>query len=300
MLETRTGKRGSIGTVDSSGDLNLQSQSGVIKTFSVAGLANSGNATFINAGRLRSQASSAAVGGVGGGVWFDGTTAQQSYVGRGGNSEAWTGIYANNGWRFTIADNGAARFNTTVGAFNDDLVIGPNQGSDADADLVLVSRSGKRITLKIFDTFGTFGIFGEPSGGAPRIQAGLATLSNGGVWTNASSRTLKTGFVPINPLDMLSKVMSLPLSTWTYKGSTEGTHLGPMAEDFKAIFGLAGDGKSIGTVDADGVALAAIQGLNLKLSQAEQENRLLREELSAAKAAFEVRLQALEGKRAEK
>ncbi len=54
--------------------------------------------------------------------------------------------------------------------------------------------------------------------------------------------------------------------------------MGPMAEDFKANFGLGGDGKSIGTVDADGVALAAIQGLNQKLKFANTENAALRAE----------------------
>jgi trimeric autotransporter adhesin len=54
--------------------------------------------------------------------------------------------------------------------------------------------------------------------------------------------------------------------------------MGPVAEDFKAAFGLAGDGKSIGTVDADGVALAAIQGLNQKL---ESENAALKARLDA-------------------
>ena len=49
-----------------------------------------------------------------------------------------------------------------------------------------------------------------------------------------------------------------------------------MAEDFKAAFGLGGDERYIGTVDSDGVALAAIQGLNAKLEArvAEQASEL--------------------------
>ena len=38
-----------------------------------------------------------------------------------------------------------------------------------------------------------------------------------------------------------------------------------MAQDFRAAFGLGFDDKGIATVDADGVALAAIQGLNEKV-----------------------------------
>ncbi|MFV1981316.1 MAG: hypothetical protein ACC655_09205, partial [Rhodothermia bacterium] len=46
-----------------------------------------------------------------------------------------------------------------------------------------------------------------------------------------------------------------------YKGGSGTDHIGPMAEDFFESFGLGGDERYIGTVDADGVALAAIQGL---------------------------------------
>jgi SMC interacting uncharacterized protein involved in chromosome segregation len=44
-----------------------------------------------------------------------------------------------------------------------------------------------------------------------------------------------------------------------------------VAEDFYAAFQLGTDEKHIGLVDEGGVALAAIQGLNLKLEQAVQE-----------------------------
>jgi len=44
-------------------------------------------------------------------------------------------------------------------------------------------------------------------------------------------------------------------------------HLGPMAQDFRAAFGLGEDDRHISSSDADGVALAAIQGLNQKLEE---------------------------------
>jgi hypothetical protein len=102
-------------------------------------------------------------------------------------------------------------------------------------------------------------------------------LSSGGTWTNASSRALKTGFEPVDVTDTLLRVLSLPLTRWEYRSSPlEGEHLGPVAEDFHAAFGLGADGQSISTTDATGVALAAIQGLNAKL---EAENAALRAEL---------------------
>jgi len=49
-----------------------------------------------------------------------------------------------------------------------------------------------------------------------------------------------------------------------------------MAQDFRTAFGLGTDERHIATVDADGVALAAIQGLNQKL---EGRSQLLEEKL---------------------
>jgi SMC interacting uncharacterized protein involved in chromosome segregation len=44
-----------------------------------------------------------------------------------------------------------------------------------------------------------------------------------------------------------------------------------MAQDFRAAFKLGVDDKHIATVDEEGVALAAIQGLNRKLESSVQE-----------------------------
>ncbi len=114
-----------------------------------------------------------------------------------------------------------------------------------------------------------------------------ARLTAGGVWTNASSRSLKTAFEAIDPLAVLAKVADLPVQGWRYKVEDASTrHIGPVAEDFQRLFGL-GDGESIGTVDADGVALAAIQGLVQKMDQAlaakDAEIAELRQELRSLK-----------------
>jgi hypothetical protein len=56
-----------------------------------------------------------------------------------------------------------------------------------------------------------------------------------------------------------------------------------MAQDFHAAFALGTDDKHIATVDADGVALAAIQGLNQKLAdelkRRDMENAALKQRL---------------------
>jgi hypothetical protein len=118
-----------------------------------------------------------------------------------------------------------------------------------------------------------------------------AYLSTGGSWVNASDRNKKENFERVDVRAVLEKVAVLPLTTWNYKSEDASTkHLGPMAQDFRAAFGLGNDEKGIGTVDADGVALAAIQGLNQKLEEQvkESETRLhaLEQEFSELKRAL--------------
>src|SRR4029079_9793366 len=78
-----------------------------------------------------------------------------------------------------------------------------------------------------------------------------------------SDRTLKTGFAAVDSRDVLQKLVSLPVSTWSYTAQGTGVkHLGPTAQDFRATFGLGEDDTTISVVDEQGVALAAIQGLH--------------------------------------
>ncbi|PQZ54620.1 MULTISPECIES: tail fiber domain-containing protein [Bacillus] len=107
-----------------------------------------------------------------------------------------------------------------------------------------------------------------------------------------SDKNAKENFLSVNTLEVLDKLASVPIQTWNYKNDTsEGCHIGPTAQDFNATFGLDGDdSKHISTIDLQGVALAAIQGLNEKL---EAENAELHKNL----AKLEARLLALESKR---
>jgi hypothetical protein len=132
------------------------------------------------------------------------------------------------------------------------------------------------------------------------LQVGSATC-NGTTWANASDRNAKENFQPVNGLDVLRAVAALPLSRWNYKADKTSEHIGPMAQDFYASFGVGSDDKHISTVDADGVALAAIQGLNQTLQaelaaqkqSAEAKNADI-EALKAKNDALEKRLEALE------
>lgn len=91
---------------------------------------------------------------------------------------------------------------------------------------------------------------------------GVRLLPNSGSWESLSDRNAKTAILPVDEFQVLDTLMSIPVSTWQYVGQSESAqHIGPMAQDFYAVFGLGQDEHYINSVDADGVALASIQGL---------------------------------------
>jgi len=78
---------------------------------------------------------------------------------------------------------------------------------------------------------------------------------------------------PVEPLDgydILERLAKLPVSTWNYQWDPPSTrHLGPMAQDFAAAFGLGDSDTTINLVDANGVNVVAIQALYRKLQALE-------------------------------
>jgi hypothetical protein len=106
-----------------------------------------------------------------------------------------------------------------------------------------------------------------------------------------SDHALKREFAAVDADAVLERVMALPITTWSYRSEDPSVrHLGPMAQDFKASFGLGSTDLAIFQIDADGVALTSIQALGQRLRAAEAENAVLRESL----ASMEDRLAALE------
>ncbi len=108
-------------------------------------------------------------------------------------------------------------------------------------------------------------------------HTGAVLASGTSAWGVASDRDGKEGIAPVDGGEVLAKVAAMPLSTWQWKSEAGSVrHMGPMAQDFHAAFGLGDSDRRIVTVDADGVALAAIQGLNAKLESkvAEQNEHI--------------------------
>jgi hypothetical protein len=100
-----------------------------------------------------------------------------------------------------------------------------------------------------------------------------------------SDRNVKTNFTAVDSRGVLERVLRLPIQTWSYTNNATVRHIGPVAQDFHEAFSVGADDKHISTIDADGVAFAAIQGLNQKLEKRLQEKETeihtLQERLSA-------------------
>jgi hypothetical protein len=92
-----------------------------------------------------------------------------------------------------------------------------------------------------------------------------------------SDRNAKRDFQTVDGKAVLAKLAAMPITTWAYTNAPNIRHLGPVSQDFQAAFGFGDSDKHIATVDADGVALAAIQGLNQKLEERDGRIRELEE-----------------------
>lgn len=123
-----------------------------------------------------------------------------------------------------------------------------------------------------------------------------AHLTAGGVWTNGSDRNTKKNFEAIDPRRILDKVAALPIMKWQYKEEPDViNHIGPMAQDFYAAFKTGGDERYIGTIDADGVALAAIQGLNQIVKEKDCQIEQLEERVARLERLIQSTLTTGEG-----
>lgn len=94
------------------------------------------------------------------------------------------------------------------------------------------------------------------------IPAGGTTI------TCTSSRTTKTNFGQIGGEDVLSRIATMPIMTWSFieePGNVK--HVGPFAEDFYAAFGLGSDDKAIAIQDVGGINMLAIQALERRTTE---------------------------------
>jgi len=113
-------------------------------------------------------------------------------------------------------------------------------------------------------------------------------------WTFSSDRNLKENFVEVDAKEVLERVSRLPITEWNFKGYT-GRHIGPAAQDFHALFGLAGTETTLDSGDLHGISLAAIQGLYEMLREKDEKISSLEARIAALESLVNKLVQSQNG-----
>jgi len=220
----------------------------VASNYAAAVVAGSGNIaggfeSFIGGGEA--NVATGTLSTVGGG-YFNGATGYGATV-PGGFANFASGTNSWAGGAFAAATN----HGTFVWSDNSSANV---FGSTADNQFNVRATGGVRLATDVNGTQGAF------------LAAG------GGDWNIVSDRNAKENFNEVDAIGVLEKVTKMPVTTWNYHTQPDSVrHIGPMAQDFRAAFGLGQNDRSITGSDLDGVALAAIKGLNQKLEARNQQ-----------------------------
>jgi hypothetical protein len=132
-----------------------------------------------------------------------------------------------------------------------------------------------------------------PGGSANLVLDAGGNLTIAGSLTQLSDRNAKTNITPLNPQAVLTKLTNLPISQWAYKSTPTVTHIGPMAQDFHAAFGLGADDKHLAPGDLASVAVVGVQELHktieareTTITQQQTEITELKQRLTVLEAAL--------------
>ncbi len=130
---------------------------------------------------------------------------------------------------------------------------------------------------------------------------GVQVVAGGNSWSTISDVRKKENFVPVNGEEFLNKIAKFNLTSWNYKGQNpkEYRHYGPMAQDFYAAFGkdsygTVGNDTTISQADMEGVSFVAIQALEKRTREQQQQIEALLNEVRALKEANSLKVDATE------
>jgi hypothetical protein len=118
-------------------------------------------------------------------------------------------------------------------------------------------------------------------------QFGFLTIP--GVLSQGSDRESKEAIESLDGEAILEKVMTLPIYEWNYiQDPQKSRHIGPMAQDFYAAFGLGNSETNLSPSDVTGVTVAALQEMNRKVEAQQGEIEALRRTVSELQEAVRV------------
>ncbi len=185
------------------------------------------------------------------------------------------------------------------------IALGMSAHSVHEGSVVMTAdHSPNTFNPVLTDTTGQFVLmarrsfcFTNTTGTAPHVAGRFintitdAHLTSGGTWTNSSDANKKENFAPVDRAELLEKIAELDIQRWNYRTEDPSVqHIGPVAQEFHALFKVGHDDKTISTIDPAGIALAAIQELNERTKQIEvlgEENAELREQIQELRRMIE-------------
>lgn len=176
----------------------------------------------------------------------------------------------------------------STNAKNGSMIFG-----DSSTTAVTTASAANQMTMRFA---GGYNLYTDAA-----ASVGAQIAAGGNSWSTISDRSKKENFLPANGEDLLIKISKMPLSSWNYKGQDAKLfrHYGPMAQDFFAAFGkdkygTSGNDTTINQADMEGVTFIAVQALEKRTQELQQENALLKGEMEKLKNDFATRLQRME------
>ena len=198
-----------------------------------------------------------------------------------------TGTFAQTGTLFVEGDQvgiGTDAPTADLEIFDQDFAALRLSSGDSARTWIFSSTPAGDFTVNLKDSGGQEFSVNSRNNGDGKSTMRVTGSVQGTNFVSTSSRELKTDFSLLDGKEILSRLAGIPMMSWRYKTEAgEVRHLGPMAEDFHAAFGVGRDAQHITSIDADGVALAAIQGLFATVQEKDAEI----EELKARLAQLE-------------
>lgn len=114
------------------------------------------------------------------------------------------------------------------------------------------------------------------------MTAGVRLEPGAGSFTNLSDVNRKANFRDLDGDEVLGKIAALPIREWNYTTQPATVrHVGPTAQDFAQAFGLGEDPLGISTVDGIGIALRAVQALEVRVRALDAHNQQLERDNTA-------------------
>lgn len=224
-------------------------------------------------------------------------------IGAGAVANALTILYNGNIGLGTLTPASQLHIRGTDTGFRNRIFVENASGTTSPREMLEIRNNGSPVFI-LKDTtvpqrwgIGTLGGSlvndNQANAGLEFTLGATGNLTIAGTLTQNSDRTTKHDIVAVQPEEILGKVLDLPIATWVRKGD-EARHLGPMAQDFAAAFGLGEDDRHIATIDMAGVSLASIQALNGRMASAIAQKDAEIETLRQKSSDLAARVETLE------